>query len=290
MRTSTRRVGPDGRVTPSLARGLAVAALYAGVFLASGLVSGVDYDKLSGSASNMVGFAVVPVGLASLASLALTARRGWWDALLREEHRLVSPRWARLVPVMFMLAIVTSLIVAPWHQWSGGLVVLVLAGTLMVGFGEELVFRGYLLVGARARLCERGAWFWTSLLFGLFHGLNILTGQGVGQTIRQVVVAFVLGGGLYLVRRVSGRLVIAMVMHGLWDFAAFISAGRGYAATDAVTGTVAAVPFTIGATAVTIAALIALFRHDDGGRVQAVSAWGARIGQAGSPAASGAAR
>lgn len=155
VKTATRRVAPDGSVTPSFARGLAVAALYAGVFPASGLVSGVDYDKLSESASNVVGFVVVPVGLASLASLALTARWGWWDAVFREKQPLVSPRWARLLPVVFMLAIVTSLIVAPWHQWSGGLVLLILVGTLMVGFGEELVFRGYLLVGARARFSER---------------------------------------------------------------------------------------------------------------------------------------
>lgn len=127
-------------------------------------------------------------------------------------------------------------------------------------------------------------------MFGLFHGLNILTGQGVGQTIRQVVVAFVLGGGLYLVRRVSGRLVVAMVIHGLWDFSTFISAGRGHAATDAVASKAAAVPFTIAATAVTIAALIALFRHDEGGRVQAPSGSGARTGQADTPAASGAVR
>ncbi|MGZ4325174.1 MAG: CPBP family intramembrane glutamic endopeptidase [Solirubrobacteraceae bacterium] len=272
-------------MTPSFERGLAVAALYAAVFLVAGLLSGVDYDKITESASNVIGFVIIPVGLASAASLALTARWGWWTPVFRESERLTRPRWARLVPALFALAIVTSLIVAPWHQWSGRLVLLILAGTMMVGFGEELVFRGYLLVGARARFSERGAWFWTSALFGLFHGINILTGQSVGATIRQVVVAFVLGGGLYLIRRLSGRLVVAMLIHGLWDFSTFIAAGRGHAATEAVSGKLAVVPCTIAAGAFTIAALIAVFRHDPKGRLISPMGSGARAGHADSPIA-----
>jgi membrane protease YdiL (CAAX protease family) len=129
-----------------------------------------------------------------------------------------------------------------------------------VGFAEEIVFRGYLLVGARARFTEVGAWFATSALFALIHGLNILTGQNVGTTVQQIVLAFIMGSGLYLIRRVSGLLAAAMVIHGLWDFASFIGAGRGED-TGGIPGTIAAAPFTWGAVIVTVATLVVLFRR-----------------------------
>lgn len=53
------------RVPPSLARGAAIAALYAAVFLVAGIASGVDYDELSESASNVLGFVVIPSGSGS---------------------------------------------------------------------------------------------------------------------------------------------------------------------------------------------------------------------------------
>lgn len=77
----------DGRVAPSLARALAVAALYVAVFVIGGLLSGVDYDNVSQSTSNVVGFVIIPVGLGILATLAVSARWGWWHALFYEDER-----------------------------------------------------------------------------------------------------------------------------------------------------------------------------------------------------------
>lgn len=255
--------GPSTTVGPTFGRGLAVAVLYAVVFLAGGLISGVDYDEITQTASNVFGFVVVPVGLGILATLALTWRWGWWRPLFTETRRLEHPRWARLIPVAIVLYVVVALAFAPWGDWSAGLVALILAATLMVGFGEEIVFRGYLLVGARGRYSELGAWFVTSGLFGLFHGLNIFTGQSVGATIQQVVFAFLIGSSFYLVRRVTGLLVAGMVLHGLWDFTTFISSGRGEAA-DAVSGSaLAASPFVWITAILTVATLVSIFRGRD---------------------------
>ena len=86
------------------------------------------------------------------------------------------------------------------------------AASLFVGFFGALLF------------AERSAL--SSGLFALFHGLNILTGQAVGATIQQMLFAFLMGSGLYLIRRISGLLVVGMVIHGLWDFSSFRGAGR----------------------------------------------------------------
>ena len=257
---STEAGAPGPRVPPTLGRGLAVAVLYAAIFIVAAKLSGVDYDKLSDSSSNVLGFVVIPVGLGIAGTLALTARWGWWHALFHEERTISWPRWRWAIPVLFGLSILVTLATAPWGDWNAGLVLLIFGATMMVGFGEEIVFRGYLLVGARARYSEVGAWFLTSALFGLFHGLNIILGQSVGLTVRQVVAAFLMGGGLYLVRRISGLLVVGMVIHGFWDFSAFIGAGRGEETTG-VPDTIAAAPFTYGVLLLTIIVLVGLFRR-----------------------------
>lgn len=92
------------------------------------------------------------------------------------------------------------------------------------------------------------------------HGFNILTGQSVGTTIQQVVFAFIFGSGLYLVRRVSGLLVVGMVIHGLWDFSSFMGAGRGED-TGGIPNTIAAAPFTWATVLLIIATLVVLFRR-----------------------------
>lgn len=249
------------RVPTSLGRGLAIAALYAVVFLVAGVASGVDYDELSESASNVLRFVVIPVGLGIAAVLAVSWRWGWWQALFHEP-RLEQPRWPRAIPVLWVLVIVTTLVVAPWGDWSAGLVLLVLAGTLMVGFGEEIVFRGYVLVGARSRFSEVGAWFISTLLFALLHGLNIVTGQAVGATVQQIASAFVFGTALYFIRRITGLLVVGMVLHGLWDFATFIGHGPGDDENGVPVSSLVSMPFLYLLIGVTLAAAIVVLRRE----------------------------
>ena len=259
------------RVPPSLARGIGIAVLYMAVFLVAALVSGVDYDALSDSTSNVVGFVIIPVGLATIVTLAVTARWGWWHALFHEDEKLDRPGWRWLVPGFMLATILVTLIASPWHEFSTGLVLLILVGTMMVGFAEEIIFRGYVLLGARSRYTEVGAWFCSSAVFGLFHGVNVVFGQAIGTTVQQVVVAFVFGSGLYFIRRMTGLLAVGMVVHGLWDFSTFIGAGRGES-TDAISNTVAATPFQFAAIISIIALLIVTFRRRGGSDAPAPAA------------------
>ena len=94
-------------------------------------------------------------------------------------------------------------------------------GTLGVGFSEEITYRGLALVGFRGGYSEVKVWLFTSLLFGLLHGVNLILGQGAVLTVRQVIFAFVLGSIFYAIRRISGTIVVVMVIHALWDFGSF---------------------------------------------------------------------
>ena len=51
--------------------------------------------------------------------------------------------------------------------------------------------------------------------------MNLVLGQGAVPTIRQFFFAFVLGSVFYAIRRISGTIVVVMVLHALWDFGSF---------------------------------------------------------------------
>jgi membrane protease YdiL (CAAX protease family) len=58
----------------------------------------------------------------------------------------------------------------------------------------------------------------SSITFGLLHGLNIVNGQGFGLTLQQVILTVFAGVSFYAARRASGSLLLAMLLHGIFDF------------------------------------------------------------------------
>lgn len=86
--------------------------------------------------------------------------------------------------------------------------------------------RGTLLVGLRRRVPEFGVWALSCVLFGLLHLLNALAGAGIGPTLIQVVFAASFGSTLYVARRVTGSLLVPVLLHAFWDFGSI-----GYSAT-----------------------------------------------------------
>ena len=91
----------------------------------------------------------------------------------------------------------------------------------LVGFCEELVYRGLLVVSFRSTLAEPMVWLWSSVAFGLLHSINVLLGQALGATLVQVIVTAIIGSAFYISRRATGLLVVPMVLHLVWDYSAF---------------------------------------------------------------------
>lgn len=212
---------------PLITVGLAVG--YLAVVAATWAVIGMDYDAVGDSTSTVVEGIVLPVALGSVFLAAATSYLGWWGPALREADR--APRWVWAVPVLMFLPGLGSLLggFGPADRTAGYLLALG-AGTLLVGFAEEMLTRGTGLVGLRGGLGEVAAWFASCLLFGLIHALNALFGQSLGSTVQQIGLAFVVGSVLYLTRRVAGTLVLCMLLHAWIDFTTF---GFADAAIDA---------------------------------------------------------
>jgi len=211
---------------PSIAIGVFVA--YAAIVLLLSLIGGVDYDEIGDTTANIRKAIIIPIGCGALFLAAMATWLGWWRPALFEAERAGSG-WMWAVPVLATLVGLVAIAGFEWDSPRTDVLPLLAVGVLLVGFSEEMVTRGLMIVGLRGGLREPMVWFVSSLLFGLLHALNIITGQAVGATLQQVAFAFVLGTAFYVTRRVTGTLLVGMLVHALWDF--------GTIGNDATNGT-----------------------------------------------------
>ncbi|MEZ3161838.1 CPBP family intramembrane glutamic endopeptidase [Microbacterium sp. BWT-B31] len=183
------------------------------------VLSGIPYPQFGASAFNLFWGGGLSLIVGTIALVITTTLLGWWRPAIFERQRS-RHRWPIIAPLLFGLLALANLILTDWASYSlaffGASLVL-----LLVGFTEELTDRGLLVVALRSRLSEVWVWFLSSLLFGASHLITLLLGQDVLPTIVQVFDAFLAGSVLYIARRVTGSLVLSMVIHGLWDFSAF---------------------------------------------------------------------
>ena len=217
------------RVKPTALLGFAIGLGYAVLFLAIEKFLGPSYADIGKSADTVLRGIVIPLSICTVVTAGLTTSFGWWRPVLREKPLGVKWMWA--IPIVLGVLVLIGI---DWAQISavGATYLLWLAiGTLLVGFNEEIVYRGLSLVAFRGAYREVYVWLLTSLLFGLLHGANVFLGQALIPTIQQIGFAFVLGSVFYVIRRVTGSLAILMILHALWDFGSFTWAGA-FAATN----------------------------------------------------------
>ena len=176
-------------------------------------------DGALDTVDNIVIRVVVPVGIASILAIAYVTWTRAWQSIFVERHRLT--RAALVIPaLLFALAIGIT-------NYAGlgekGFVVtgVLFVAVMLVGFGEELVFRGVGVQAFRQHGCrEWTVALWTSVIFGVSHGTNaVVTGEIVDALV-QIVLTTGTGFVFYLVMRGTGALAMAMLFHGLWDFGA----------------------------------------------------------------------
>lgn len=218
--TTTSTARPQYRIAPTPAIGIGVLAAYLVVFYAVWMFNDIDYDRVGDSASTLLRWYVSPLAAGAVVLVAATTWLGWWRPALREEHR-AGPRWLVIAPLYMVGVSLLMLATKSYDSTTSTMLLWLVLGSIGVGFCEELATRGVLLTGLRGGMGEMGAWFLSCLLFGLMHLPNWWFGAGPGA-MAQVVMAFGAGSMLYVVRRWSGTLVLAMFVHGFWDFSTFI--------------------------------------------------------------------
>jgi len=210
-------------IDPSLAPVIAVGTFVAYVVLVFVLWKSVGfrYDRITESPRAIVRGLVLPIGAGAILLTAVTSALGWWQAVLFEPAP-ASALWTWIVPVLLAVAAVGTVLSIDWRSPTARLLPLIAVGVLFVGFAEELVTRGILVVGLR----EGGVPEWavvvvSAVLFGLLHGINGFFGQSWRLTALQVVIATLMGVAFFSTRMTTGTLLTAMLLHALWDFGVF---------------------------------------------------------------------
>lgn len=207
-----------------------VVAVYLSLYLAAGWVAGRldggygDDDLLSsvGSVFFQLTFGLI-VGAVILT--AFTLYLGWGSEIFGRQP-VYRSRWMWAAPVLVAIPIVLRVLDIDWGGPALSVVLLVLVSGLLVGYVEELLYRGVavkMLRGTGRR--ELGVAALSSLLFGLSHSVNLFTGQAVSTVASTMVYTVAFGALMYLTMRAAGFILAAMLLHGLTDPTTILATG-----------------------------------------------------------------
>ncbi len=211
------------RVTPRVWIGIVIWAAYVVVVFVLQRITGIPYTDLGKSGGDLFLGAGVSLIVGTILLAITTGLLGWWRPALFDRAR--SARWPIVVPALMAVCLVLNLVSTDWGSYDIGFLAASIV-LILVGFTEEMATRGLLIVALRSRLAEVWVWFVSTALFAIMHLINALAGQPLGPTLQQVGAAFLGGTILYILRRTTGTLIWAMVLHGLWDFSTF-AVGHG---------------------------------------------------------------
>ena len=210
------------RIKPRWWIGIVVFLAYAAWVMAAWIWRGVDYRQIA-SETSLVQAVIQPLGIAAVLLAVFNSWAGWWRATLFETHRVRRPLLLAVLLLAMLGFIAATLGSTDFTAITLRHLALVAVATLLVGFCEEMVSRGILLVSLRGSLrSEAWVWFVSSAMFGLLHATNAFFGVGA-LALLQVVLAFCVGSGLYLLRRLGGTLLLPMLVHAAWDFSTLAS-------------------------------------------------------------------
>lgn len=212
---------PTPRVKPSIGAGFFLYAGYLAIFYTTWAVNGVDYPTIGETTrSAKLHYALPTLFGCAFLVVAITVM-GWWRITLFDRERS-GPRWAWIGPILMGLIAFSSFVLMERDGASTELVMWSILGGIGVGFGEEMITRGALLVGFRTKYPEERVWLYTTLCFSALHIPNVFFGEMLAGMLGQLVLTFIFGSLLWATRRLAGTLILSMFLHGFWDTSLFL--------------------------------------------------------------------
>ena len=172
------------------------------------------------SPAMMVGLAAICAGLALFI----------WKNGLSEKYGLAS--WSE--NSRQMLWFVPLWVIASANLWGGikahyampGLA-FAMVSMALVGFAEEVIFRGLLFKAMLGSGSERSAIAVSSITFGMGHIVNLLNGQATLETAVQIAYAIAIGLVFTLAFHHGGSLWPCIIAHSLIDVTSVASNREG---------------------------------------------------------------
>ena len=109
-------------------------------------------------------------------------------------------------------------------SYSGISLVIATASMILVGFVEEMIFRGFLFVAMLKNGKTTQAIIISALTFGIGHIVNLFTGQAGFDTVMQVIFAISWGFIFTMVFYRSGCLIPCIIAHAMIDVSSLYGA------------------------------------------------------------------
>ncbi len=237
------------RREPSVWLGLVLYLGYLTVFFTTWSVNGVDYMRIGESAQTTRLWYAYPTLLGCAFLVVAISFLGWWRLVLFDKSRS-GPAWIWIFPVVMAAIIANNFLGMPSGKLTFELLLWSSLGAVGVGLGEEMITRGSMVVGLRSRFAEGKVWLFSTLLFSAMHVPNVYFGLPMANMPIQVILTFIMGSGLYVVRRMSGTLLLPIILHGLWDSSLFLTVATG--------GTPSSIQFAIYPLAIACALVVVL--------------------------------
>lgn len=148
--------------------GLVCWLTYVVIIVAIQRASGVPYTEWGTSASNLWRGALISILVGGVVLAGISLRLGWFSAAMVDRRRS-GAGWALIAPGLYMLVALGSLAATRWDRLSADYLLAAAGLALAVGFAEEFVCWGVLLVGLRGSMRELLVWLLTCTLFGAMH-------------------------------------------------------------------------------------------------------------------------
>jgi membrane protease YdiL (CAAX protease family) len=198
------------------------------VFFGTWTINGVDYNRIGENAHTTKLWYALPTLFGCVFLVIAISVLGWWRAVLFDKLKS-GPPWVWILPIVMVAIILNNFYGIPSDKLSAELLLWSSLGAVGVGFGEEMITRGSMILGLRSRFKEGNVWLISSLLFSALHVPNVIFGLAFWAMPVQVLLTFIMGSGFYVIRRMSGTLLLPMILHGLWDSSIFLSIATGVA-------------------------------------------------------------
>lgn len=239
---------------------VAYLAVFLGISQLVGLTLGhlIDDGGPLASATNVLLELVLPIGLGALVIVLFLAAIGWLKPVFGRQPIGGRP-WMWIAVAVVAYPIILRLIGLDYGSFPAGVVLVTLLAGLVIGIAEELVTRGAgVALLRKGGYSERMVAVLSSVLFAMMHLINAI-GTGISLTIIVLLVyTFFFGICMYLIMRVTGSIVWAILAHALTDPMTILSTGGVDTAVEGAQNVWLTVAST-GNYAVIIFGIVALF-------------------------------
>jgi len=239
---------------------VAYLAVFLGISQLVGLTLGhlIDDGGPLASATNVLLELVLPIGLGALVIVLFLAAIGWLKPVFGRQP-IGGRSWMWIAVAVVAYPIILRLIGLDYGSFPAGVVLVTLLAGLVIGIAEELVTRGAgVALLRKGGYSERMVAVLSSVLFATMHLINAI-GTGISLTIIALLVyTFFFGICMYLIMRVTGSIVWAILAHALTDPMTILSTGGVDTAVEGAQNVWLTVAST-GNYAVIIFGIVALF-------------------------------